>query len=182
MRFLIVLMCAPFLFGQAKNTDPVWLPTWDELGELAVELDASGYFAIPAKAGQVLAMDAENLLLLNGNEWDTGDKTLVPGVYINDGPYPITLHIPKTGQEVPLAPQAIIRIGSATTTVVSLPDKTVVAAGPGCSCVSGYWACCWIMDGRIKRCTCYKDGDEPPGTCIQGGTGSSSCNHGGDDE
>jgi len=178
MRFLIVLLMAtPLLTAQTKITEDIWLPTWQELGELAVELDASAYISISAEAGPVYALGAEDLIMLDGRDWGRSGDALTPGVYFNEGSRPVILQFEHTGEEFMLQPQALISM-TGTTTTVSTPTKiSVVGPVPqsvGCSCQDGYFACCYY-DGSNPQCSCTQNNQTPPAQCESGGPGSSSC-------
>ncbi|MCG3121979.1 MAG: hypothetical protein GIKADHBN_00352 [Phycisphaerales bacterium] len=158
--------------------------TWSDLGELAASLGAVEYGALMDRgevhvvAGTLVGVcDLEGRVfnagdvLPDGPVWNPVDDTVVLSTKRADEPWTFEATVPANGlMHIGLLARSNRRVGD---------DGT--RDGPGCpstaqvTCVSGYWACCYIQENGCPRAVCYRSSDPPPTACTSGGEGSSSC-------
>ncbi|MCC6428885.1 MAG: hypothetical protein IT435_18950 [Phycisphaerales bacterium] len=188
-------MSQPAKYKPIAETVPViaQLPdgtlTWTLLGELAKSLGTSQYGAlmdrgeIRVTSGTLVGVGNlegvvfhEGEILPDGPVWNPSDAPVFVSMKRADERWTFEESIPSRG---------LMHIGllAREPRIATDSDDSVRDGGvpPGCpssasvTCVTGFWACCYIQSNGCPRAVCYKSTDPPPSSCTSGGEGSSSC-------
>jgi len=148
---------------------PAGTITWNQLGRIASDAQASEYAAIARTdvtivAGALVADDGASTRLV------VQEEVLAPGIYYNLSNNDVWLNVDADMYQ--LSAGGVVAVGSALREII----PPITPGPPGSVvCTDGYYACCiYAKDGKLGTAKCRQNSKDDS-DCDGGGKGALTC-------